>query len=269
MHSRSMIKKIGITGGTGLIGKILIKVLSRKKINFSLYRKDIRKPQDIKRWLKNNKDINIIFHLAAIVPIDKVDNNKKKSISVNYKGTVNLYNSINELDRKVWFFFASTSHVYKSHAKPLKETDEIKPTSFYGKTKLMGEKFLLKNKNKNITICIGRIFSVFHKNQKKPYFYPNMVNRFKNKKDIENDSCILEGGNSIRDFTNAEKIVDIIIKLNKKKAKGVINIASGKKISLLEFIKKYINKKIIINAVGKSNIVVANILKLKKLSILK
>ena len=78
MHSQSMIKKIGITGGTGLIGKILIKVLSRKKINFSLYRKDIRKPQDIKRWLKNNKDINIIFHLAAIVPIDKVDNNKKK-----------------------------------------------------------------------------------------------------------------------------------------------------------------------------------------------
>lgn len=264
-----MIKKIGITGASGLIGKILTKILLRKKINFCLYKKDIRNSNDIKKWLKTNKDINIIFHLAAIVPIDKVNKNKNKSIAVNYKGTVNLYNSINDLNRKVWFFFASTSHVYKSQEKPLKESDETKPISFYGKTKLMSENYLLKNKNKKIIICIGRIFSVFHKNQERPYFYPSMIYKFKDKKNTDNESFILHGGHSSRDFTKAEKIADIIIKLSKKKAKGIFNIASGKKINLLEFVKKYINKDIIIKAVGKSNMVVANIHKLKKLLILK
>ncbi|MDB4193514.1 SDR family oxidoreductase [Candidatus Pelagibacter sp.] len=264
-----MIKKIGITGGTGLLGKILIKILKKKNIHFSCYKKDIRKIADIKKWLNNNKDINIIFHLAAIVPIKKVNKYKNHSKEVNFQGSKNLYNAINQLNRSVWFFFASTSHVYKAKNKPLKESDKTRPTSFYGVTKLMTEKFLLKNKNKRITICIGRIFSMFHKNQEKPYFYPSMISKFKNKKNISGKLLTLQGGNSLRDFTNAEKIAEIIIKLSKKNSKGIFNIGSGIKITLLEFVKKYININIKINGIGKSDMVVANVLKLKKLSILK
>ena len=52
-----MIKKAGITGGSGLIGKILIKILKIKKIKFSLYKKDIRNFKDLNKWyivLTNN-----------------------------------------------------------------------------------------------------------------------------------------------------------------------------------------------------------------------
>ena len=45
-----MSKKIGITGGSGLLGKILIKILKKKKIKFSVFKKDIRNPKEIKRW---------------------------------------------------------------------------------------------------------------------------------------------------------------------------------------------------------------------------
>ena len=95
-----------------------------------------------------------------------------------------------------------------------------------------------------------------------------MQTKFKNKPN-KNEDYVLYGGNSIRDFSNAETIAKIIFKLSKKRVGGVINIGSGKKITLLEFIKKYINKYVKISATGKSNTIAANISKLKKLSILK
>ena len=259
-----MIKKAGITGGSGLIGKILIKILKIKKIKFSLYKKDIRNFKDLNNWLKNNKDIDTIFHFAAIVPTNLVNQNKKKSIDVNFKGTVNIFNAARVANRNIWFFFASTSHVYQPQKNLLKENDLLKPTSFYGKTKLMSENFLLKNKEKKIKVCIGRIFSIFHDKQKKSFFYPAMKLRFKNKKQ-KRDSYILKSGNSVRDFSNAEKVTNIIFKLSKKKVSGIVNIGSGKKITLLEFISKYINNNVKIKSNGKYNIVAANISKLRKL----
>ena len=226
-----MNKKIGITGGSGLLGKILIKILKKKKIKFSLFKKDIRSSKEIKKWLIDNRDINIVFHLAAI-------------------------------------FFASTAHVYEPKNKLLTEKDNLKPISFYGKTKLMSEKFLLKNKNKKIKICIGRIFNIFHQKQKKPFFYPLMVAKYKKNKNMSVNKLILKNGNSFRDFTNAEKVVEIIFKLSEKKAKGIFNIGSGKKITLLQFIRKYINNKVEIKPMIKRDMIVANVNKLKRLSII-
>ena len=50
----------------------------------------------------------------------------------------------------IWFFFPSTCHVYKSKKTKIKESDKIQPISFYGRTKLLAENFLNKNKNSNI-----------------------------------------------------------------------------------------------------------------------
>ena len=102
--------KIGITGGSGLIGKILIKILKKKKIKFTCYKKDIRDDKSIKEWLLKNKDIDKICHLAAIVPTNLVNKNRNKSIAVNLKGTIALYNAVKSLNKNIWFFFASTSH---------------------------------------------------------------------------------------------------------------------------------------------------------------
>ena len=56
-----MIKmKIGITGGSGLLGKILIKIF-KKKLKISCYKKDIRNIKDIKKWLKKIKILILSF----------------------------------------------------------------------------------------------------------------------------------------------------------------------------------------------------------------
>ena len=60
---------IGITGATGSLGKILLKNKKNYKIN--IFKGDVANRNEVFNWVKNNK-LNIIFHLAAIVPIKKV-----------------------------------------------------------------------------------------------------------------------------------------------------------------------------------------------------
>ncbi len=74
----------------------------------------------------------------------------------------------------------------------------------------------------------------------------------------------MKGANNIRDFSNAEKIVKIILKVFEKKLTGIYNIGSGKGISIKDFINKKIDEKKIIIDYKKPNTLIADIRKLKK-----
>ena len=103
-------KKIncGITGHTGVLGSELLK----ENLNFVKFKGDITKKNDLKNWLKNKK-IDIIFHLAAVVPTNIVKKKFQYANKVNYLGTKFLIDEIIKNKIKIkWFFFSSTSHVY-------------------------------------------------------------------------------------------------------------------------------------------------------------
>ncbi len=233
-----MNKKIGITGCTGSLGKFLVK---KKNLSFSCFKGDIRKKRDIKKWLSKN-DFDAIIHLAAIVPIKLVNKNKTKSRNVNYYGTKYLVEEIKKTNLK-WFFFASTSHVYKSSKKRIKENAKTDPISFYGKTKLDAENLIEKNFRKTKTkFCIGRIFSTSNVNQKKDYLVPDLIKKIRYSK----NKIILKNLNHYRDFISMEEISKIILELYRKRCEGIINIGRGKGIYLKDianFIIKKFNKK--------------------------
>ena len=252
--------KIGITGYSGSLGKTLININKSNKIY--RFRGDIRKKSDIKSWFKNKK-IDAIFHLAAIVPIKIVKKNKKKAYEVNYLGTKNLVDIALKNNIK-WFFFASTSHVYKSSKKKINENGKIKPISFYGKTKFLAEKFIVKKLEGKINYCIGRIFSTTNKNQKQNYLVPDLKNKIKKtQKKIK-----LKNLNHYRDFISMEDISNIIFVLMRKKFSGIINIGSGRK-TYLKDIAKIILKKYKKDAnfvdISKTTYLLSDNLKLKKI----
>ena len=227
---------IGITGSHGVLGSILVKTLNNHKI--IRFNGDICKTKDINDWLINH-NLNVIIHLAAIVPIDKVNQNKQKAKKVNFNGTKKLIDGINKIykEKKIWFFYASTSHVYNFSKKKISEKTKPKPISFYGKTKLMSENYIKKNGN-NINYCIGRIFSFTSKKQKEPYFIPNLIKKLKStKKEI-----YLSNVNHVRDFLIDYDVCLAIKKLLMNNAKGIYNICSGKKINLIKLII-YLNAK--------------------------
>ena len=51
-----------------------------------------------------------------------------------------------------WSFLASTSHVYSSSKKKIKENFSKKPISYYGKTKLFAEQNFIKLKKRKIKV---------------------------------------------------------------------------------------------------------------------
>ena len=139
--------------------------------------------------------------------------------------------------KKIWFFYSSTSHVYGPKKTIISELSKKSPISYYGFTKLKGEKYIIKNQKK-IKICIGRIFSFTSKNQTKKFIIPKIITNLKrNKKKI-----YFKNLNHNRDFLSIEEISSAIINLLNKKSKGIFNICSGKKINLVDVLKT-LNKK--------------------------
>ena len=251
--------KFGITGHTGSLGRAIIK--STKNIKYIYFKDDIRNKKKVIKWINNN-NFQALIHLAAIVPIKVVNKNKKKAYQVNYEGTKNIIDAIKNTNIK-WFFFASTSHVYKSNKKKINEKSIIQPISYYGKTKFFAEKYIIKKlKNSNINYCIGRIFSITNKTQKENYLVPDLKKKIKRTK----KKIILQNLNHYRDFISMEEISKIIHYLYKKNFRGIINIGSGKAINLKSIAKKICekyNKKFNFVDNKKSTYLVADVSKLK------
>jgi len=249
---------IGITGSTGVLGKILIKRLEKLRLRYSCYDGDICSSDDIETWIVGNK-FSVIIHLAAIVSTINVKNRPSLAYEVNTIGTKKLLDKIKSSERNPWLFYASTSHVYKSKRIPIKELDPIQPISEYGKTKYEAEQ-LLRDNYKNL--CVGRIFSFYHESQEDCFLYKNIMRRLK-EEDLDLPFYLF-GANSARDFLYADDVVEIIVALMMNKSKGIYNIGSGKEILIRDFVQKLSPKKLNIKMKGSDDYLVADISKLNK-----
>ena len=71
-----------------------------------------------------------------MVPVKKVNRNKKRALLVNLNGTKNIIDSLNKYsNKKVWLFYSSTSHVYSFGNRIKVESRDTIPLNYYGKTK--------------------------------------------------------------------------------------------------------------------------------------
>ncbi len=253
--------KFGITGHTGSLGQVVTQ--SKKNIQFSYFKGDIRNKKKVYKWIRKKK-FDVIIHLAAIVPIKVVNSNKRKAYQVNYLGTKNIVDAIKKENIR-WLFFSSTSHIYQSSKKKINEKSKINPISYYGKTKYLAEQYIIKELHKSkINYCIGRIFSTTNKTQKKNYLVPDLKDKIKKTK----KKIILKNLNHYRDFISMKDISKIIFNLYKKNFKGIINIGSGQSICLKNIAKiicKKYKKKFQFIDNNKVTYLVADIKKLKKI----
>ena len=252
-------KSIGITGSTGVLGSYIKKNL--KNIKFDCFNGNITNKKDIQEWLKGKK-FDALFHFAAVVPTKKVLKNYNHSKKINYHGTKLLIDCVKKNQTTKWFLFTSTSHVYKFSKKKVTENSILEPISKYGLTKLMAEKYLLKNKQK-VNICIIRIFSYTNIDQNISFFIPSIYKKF-----LNNNLINLNNINHIRDFVDISDIYSAIKLLYKKKSKGVYNIGSGIPIPLIKIVKylaTLFNKNYVINNTNKQTMLVADLKKLIKL----
>jgi nucleoside-diphosphate-sugar epimerase len=256
--------KCGITGSSGVLGKAIREELDCQFIPF---KGRIENKKEIYKWVKNNK-FDIIIHLAAVVQTSIVNNNYNRANKINYEGTKNIVNAILKYKPNLkWFFFSSTSHVYKLKKifEKINEKSTTAPFTKYGLTKLRAESYIVnKMKNSIVKYCVGRIFSYCSANQKKSYLIPALIKKIRESK---NKYIFFKDLNHCRDFSSLKSISRAINILRKKNASGIYNIASGKSF-LLEDIAKYICKKFNKKCIFKKNkktFLIGSINKLNKL----
>ena len=252
--------KIIVTGGCGFIGSnltkkllelnhevIVIDNLSNGKLknlpkhkNLVFHKVDIC--DDIKDYFK---DVELVFHLAALPRVQFSIDYPLESHNANINGTLNLLKICRDMKVKR-FVFSSSSSVYGDQdSLPLIETMKPNPMSPYALHKLVGEYYCrLFYKIYNLeTVCL-RYFNVYGTGQDPLNSYANLIPKFilnaKNAKKL-----IINGnGEQTRDFTFISDVVEANIKAgfsdNKEILGEVFNIGAGNNISVNEVTRNII-----------------------------
>lgn len=264
-------KCIGMTGQSGVLGGILSQRLTAHNINIEAYHGDITDTMSLKDWFGKHR-FDYFFHFAAIVPVSQVTDDPYRAYDVNVIGSYNICKHIIKTQENCWLFLASSSHVYKALPAAEELTLQVgfaeEPDTFYGVTKLAAERITVPILDQyKVDYCIGRIFSFSGSTQKEPYLIPTLLR--KTEETPENGLLEVINPDSVRDIVDAETVIDCILHLSQKRFKGIINIGSGKGMSIKDIayhVMKLLEKKIQICEVNKfqPNALVADVRILKQ-----
>ena len=219
--------------------------------NFKFLQSEIKSDNLVSKVVQFSPEI--VVHLAAQagirLPIEKYDQYVNDNL-VNFFSLTDLIAIV----KPRLFLYASSSSVYgNSQNFPLSENQiKLKPTSFYGMTKLINEfhakKFFSDKDIKNIGL---RFFTVYG-----PYGRPDMAV-------LKLINCALSGtefdlygdGSVLRDFTYINDIVNLLEKImaksqkNIQKMPAVLNLGGGQPhtmLELIDYVESIIGKKILI-----------------------
>jgi len=141
-------KEILITGGTGRLGKELIKKFP-ESLHPSRSMMDITNEESINKFI-NNKKISIIIHAAAMTDVKKCQNDHKEAWRINVQGTQNLVKTCLRIIPKVSFFYISTPCVFDGENAPYDEDSIPNPKNYYGFTKVIAENIVTILPNSHI-----------------------------------------------------------------------------------------------------------------------
>lgn len=261
--------KIGITGSKGVLGQYFLDLYKNNPEIITCYHDRMENVKALENWLMEQKP-DVLLHFAAVVPVQKCENEPEFAIQTNVTGTANLLRIVRDVCSKAWVFIPSSSHIYKTSERKLSENSVADPATFYGITKLFQEKTALSlSKLWNLHICVGRIFSFSGKGQKETYFFPAIIRKIKGAP--VGSRVEFFGGGNVRDFLSASEVVHSVDKLMKKRFCGVVNICGGQGLKI-EFLIRAIVKimkredlEIVVQKDKKSTRLIGNNILLKKI----
>lgn len=144
--------KVLVTGGSGFIGSHLVDKLRERDFDVRVFDKQKPLREDVE-WFKGDllnqsevleacKDIEVIYHLAAIADVNVALSHFETCFQVNEQGTMNFLKAAQaeEVER---FILASTTWVYGNMYDKVDETTPIPlPDHIYTKTKIGQEQLV-------------------------------------------------------------------------------------------------------------------------------
>jgi UDP-glucose 4-epimerase len=279
-------KRFIVTGGAGFIGShlvdklldkghkvIVIDNLSNGRLS-NLY-KSIDKIKFVKQNIQKSKIIDkhfknadYVFHLAALADIVPSIQNPKEYFDSNVDGTLSVLRCCLNHNIKKIIYTASASCYGISKEIPTSEKSQILPQYPYALTKRLGEELVLHwSEVYNLNFTSFRLFNVYGPRSRTTGAYGAMFGVFLAQKIANKQMTIVGNGNQKRDFTYVSDVVDGLLKSinNKKSDKQILNLGTGKAVSVNQIVKMLNGKKTFIpKRPGEPDITVADITKIKK-----
>ena len=260
---------IFIFGDRGFIGSHLKNFLFKQKefnlININFKAKGKLKTIDYYKrfWLEVVKKTNIIIYLNFNNDLENLKENISDSFLQNITPLHILCDVIKKNKKKVKLIYTSTASLYANKIKlPANENSRIELNNIYEFLKYSSEQILIHSSNNYLNYQIIRLSNVYGENisdlkQKNRQVLTKVIT----------DAClngkinIYGSGNYFRDFIHVNDVCEAIYRIciTKKLNNEIFNIASGKKIKLINIFKNI--RKIINTRYNK-------IIKLEKIKIL-
>ncbi|KNZ69192.1 NAD-dependent epimerase/dehydratase [Thermincola ferriacetica] len=262
--------RVLVTGAAGLCGTHLVDELVRDKEISKVYgidnlsrgfpRKEefvigeqwqgkfeliVKKYQDLSVREINNLDVDVVVHLAAYNSAREAMETPDEYFVNNDYGTMKLLQKLFHTKKNPFFIFASAAEIYGKPVKePVSESSAPTAMNIFAATKLAGENYCSVFFNwYNYPLAVIRLSKVYGENQNL-VGYTSVVGNFICRA-LRDDPLIIYGcGGQTRDFIYAgdvAKAITGIIKARKKVCGQVINIASGKVISIEELARNIID----------------------------
>lgn len=251
-------KEVLVTGGAGFIGSHIAEALVAAGAqvsvldNFStgtvenlraIMHKVHLLPHDITSFhncLRATFKKSHVFHCAAMVSVQQSIAAPSLCDYINVDGTKHVLEAC-RINKVGHVLFSSTAAVYGNNAGPCREQMALDPLSPYASSKLIGEE-LCKSyaKEHGIKTCALRYFNVYGPRQSATSDYASVVPRFVSALQKQMPLTIYGDGTQTRDFVPVEDIVraNLLCGMLENKAGDILNIATGKSISLLDLIAK-------------------------------
>lgn len=232
-------KKVLITGGSGLLGQFLNLTISNqcklhttfknnpgncKDFPFSVV--DILNEDELKELFENVKP-DIVIHSAAITnPVQKENQTSKEYFDTNVNATKNIAILCEKYESKM--IYISTDLVYAGYRGSfLKEDAKLIPASLYAETKLVGE-MKVKESTDNYLILRTALLYGFGLNHSKCHFQ-NMYVDLKNRKPVKLFTDQLRTPISL---TDASLIIAQLVKMDL--INETINLGGTERVSRFE-----------------------------------
>ena len=242
-----------VTGGAGFIGSHLTKKLveegqdvtiidnlntgKEKNLESIKNKIDFVKGSilDIELLEKLTKDVDGVYHEAALASVQDSFSKPDEYHDVNVNGTENILKLAKQYNFKV--VYASSSSVYGNPVRiPIRESDEKNPINPYAKTKLKKEELAQKYSEMGVKVIGLRYFNVFGKGQSKEY--AGVLKLFLERIRDKLPPKINGDGTQFRDFVYVGDVVNAnIMSMNSDVNHAFFNVGTNTSITILDLAK--------------------------------
>lgn len=237
------IKRVLVTGGTGILGKAIMETCPPNiQLFITHWEKswaedlpcpvkllDVTDRENTLRTITDWEKPDVVIHAAGIANVDLAEKERSLAKGINVDGTKNVINAC--LSNGIKLIYVSTNAVFDGNNPPYSENSERNPVNYYGKLKVEAE---------NLVIDSGLEFSIvrailmygWHFNQSRPNPVTNWIRLLSEGKTINvvddrytQPLYAYDCANTLWEIVNQDRT-------------GIYNVSGADRVNLFEFAMK-------------------------------